>query len=53
MINVSVVQFCKYTLVKCDSATGYGMQNMIYASLSLLTGWWIHEKVCRLGTTTV
>jgi len=40
MINVSVVQFCKYRLVNCDSATGYGMQNMIYESFGLLIGWW-------------
>jgi len=39
MINVSVVQFCKYILVNCNSATGYSMQNMIYESLGLLIGW--------------
>jgi len=33
-------------LVNCDSHRGYGMQNTIYESLSLLIGWWIHGTVC-------
>jgi len=51
MINVSVVQLCKYRLVNCDSAAGYGMQNMIYESFGLLIGWWIAVTSFHLCVT--